>query len=173
MQLHYALLCTEGLPSIYGLTLIKPQSIGLNRWDLYWLNTLGTKIYCCSIDLLAMKISSHQQALTKITKPFFSEQHWSNQVDKPCCSLMIVNLLSSKKLRWSLWVLYVDHYIFCRLAFPPRKLWTKKRRKLCNGQVSWQDWFGSWCRKHSPSYPDLNFQFVCSAEQSTKSKNHV
>ena len=117
MQLYYALLCTEGLPSIYGLTLIKPQSIGLNRWDLYWLNTLGTKIYCCSIDLLAMKISSHQHALTKITKPFFSEQHWPNQVDKPGCSLMIVNLLSSKKLRWSLWVMYVDHYIFCRLDF--------------------------------------------------------
>ena len=128
--MHPALLCTECLPSIYGLTLIKPQSIGLNRWDLYWLNTLRTKINSCSIDLLAMKISSHQHALTKITKLFFSEQHWSNQVDKPCCSLMIVNLLSSKKFRWSLWVLYVDHYIFCRLDFHQENSGPRKKENL-------------------------------------------
>ena len=134
MKLRSALLCTvhctECLPSIYGLTLIKPQSIGLNRWDLYWLNTLRTKINSCSIDLLAMKISSHQHALTKITKLFFSEQHWSNQVDKPCCSLMIVNLLSSKKFRWFLWVLYVDHYIFCRLDFHQENSRTRKKENF-------------------------------------------
>ena len=77
-----------------------------------------------------MKISSHQHALTKITKPFFSEQHWSNQVDKPGCSLMIVNLLSSKKLRWSLWVMYVDHYIFCRLDFHQENSRTRKKENF-------------------------------------------
>ena len=169
MQLHYALLCTEGLPSIYGLTLIKPQSIGLNRWDLYWLNTLKTKI----------NWFVGNESIVASTCPYQNNEtifFWATLVQSGRQTWLFLDDCYSFILQ-KIEVVFVG--VVCRslnllpLRFPSRKLWNKKKRKLCNDQVSWQDWFGSWCRKHSPSYPDLNFQFVCSAEQSTKSKNHV